>query len=580
MAPKQKSKKMDLGEFLADDSFGGSWADTEIDMGSVGVGLTTEAPIGNIAAGGSGWGEGDSSTSKWGGNDEGGFRSNRPERKEFPIPDVPPYKARIGNLPWEADEEKITRHFESRMQAQGIITDVGLPVDQETGKLRGFGFITFTERGLLEEALKLNYSEFLGRKIFVSVAAPPRNDAFDGDWRSGGRGPMKPRREEVDLDWGAARHSQAILPPRERGDRGGFERGERSERPPRREEPDLDWGSARHSHATLPPRERSDRGEFERGERSERPPRKQEPDLDWGAARSTRAALPPREDKPHHERPYRSKSNREEKELDWTRAPAQEHKPYRSKSNRAEPEFDWSRGQALPPRQSKAAASPVTPAKEKKEAPAGPQKSSYSVLAALEGDDDSEDEEEETVPSKEEDKEVEQLESATSKLSVGESNDDGWEVVHIYQPPKPTPIDNLLSIYGLEPIAKSLARTNPDGSKGVKLRKSYKNHIQDLPGKHQISSSKPIPPGLLDPNVGQNPDIIKQLDPELLNRALKFEKTPINGIPGFNTVDLAINDQQMLMRGDDMSENDEYGSKKNKRKKKVQNGVETKRQHI
>lgn len=138
----------------------------------------------------------------------------------------------------------------------------------------------------------------------------------------------------------------------------------------------------------------------------------------------------------------------------------------------------------------------------------------------------------------------------------------------------------MLSIYGLEPIAKSLARTNPDGSKGVKLRKSYKNHIQDLPGKHQISSLKPIPPGLLDPNVGQNPDIIKQLDPELLNRALKFEKTPINGIPGFNTVDLAINDQQMLMRGDDMSENDEYGSKKNKRKKKVQNGVETKRQHI
>lgn len=77
--------------------------------------------------------------------------------------------------------------------------------------------------------------------------------------------------------------------------------------------------------------------------------------------------------------------------------------------------------------------------------------------------------------------------------------------------------------------------------------------------------------------MAQHPDVIKELSPELLNNALKFERTPINGIPGFNTADLAINDQQTLMRGDDMSENDEF---KKKRKKKQQNGVEYKRQHI
>lgn len=141
-------------------------------------------------------------------------------------------------------------------------------------------------------------------------------------------------------------------------------------------------------------------------------------------------------------------------------------------------------------------------------------------------------------------------------------------------------MDNLLALYGLEPVAQSLARTNADGSKGVKLRKSYKNHIQDLPGKHQISQQKPLPPGLLDPMVAQAPDIIKQLEPGLLNQALRFDKTPLNGIPGFNTADLAINDQQTLMRGDDMSENDEYGGKKNKRKKKQQNGGDPKRQHV
>ncbi|EMG50346.1 Subunit of the RNA polymerase II mediator complex, putative [Candida maltosa Xu316] len=151
---------------------------------------------------------------------------------------------------------------------------------------------------------------------------------------------------------------------------------------------------------------------------------------------------------------------------------------------------------------------------------------------------------------------------------------------HKYKPSNPTPLSNLLKIYDLEPVAKSLARTNPDGSKGVKLRKSYKNHISDLPGKHQLSPLKNIPPGLLDPELLKIPDIIQPLDQELLGRSLKFDKTPINGIPGFNTSDLAINDQQTLMRGDDLDE-DEYG-KKMKRKKKVSNGAggDLKRQHV
>lgn len=138
-----------------------------------------------------------------------------------------------------------------------------------------------------------------------------------------------------------------------------------------------------------------------------------------------------------------------------------------------------------------------------------------------------------------------------------------------------------MTLYGLEDIAKSIARTNPDGSKGVKLRKSYKNHIQDLPGKHLIPGSKAVPMAILDPLISQTASIIKPLDLKLLNDALKFEKTSLNGIPGFNASDLAINDQQVLMRGDDMSETDEYGNKKNKRKKKTQQvGANIKRQHI
>lgn len=140
-------------------------------------------------------------------------------------------------------------------------------------------------------------------------------------------------------------------------------------------------------------------------------------------------------------------------------------------------------------------------------------------------------------------------------------------------------MDNLLKMYGLEPIVKSLTRTNPDGTKGVKLRKSYKNHIQDLPGKHQMPPAKELQMAVLDPGVAQAPNIIKPIDPLILGQALNFDKTPVNGIPGFNIADLAINDQQTLMRGDDMSENDDHAAKKAKRKKKQMNG-DLKRPHI
>lgn len=131
-----------------------------------------------------------------------------------------------------------------------------------------------------------------------------------------------------------------------------------------------------------------------------------------------------------------------------------------------------------------------------------------------------------------------------------------------YTLPQPSARDNLLAVYGLEAVARSLARTNPDGSKGVKLRKLYKNHIVDLPGKHQVSQAKPVNPEILNPLVATNPNTIRALDPELLKQALHFDKSPPTGISGFNHVDLAISDNQTLMRDEGEEE------RKGKRKKK------------
>lgn len=52
-----------------------------------------------------------------------------------------------------------------------------------------------------------------------------------------------------------------------------------------------------------------------------------------------------------------------------------------------------------------------------------------------------------------------------------------------YVPQQPNPLDDLISVYDLGDIANQVARTNDDGSKAVKLRKSYKNQISDISGK-------------------------------------------------------------------------------------------------
>jgi len=47
----------------------------------------------------------------------------------------------VGGLPFQADEQQIREDFGKF----GDIEDVYLPADKETGKLRGFGFVTFKD---------------------------------------------------------------------------------------------------------------------------------------------------------------------------------------------------------------------------------------------------------------------------------------------------------------------------------------------------------------------------------------------------------------------------------------------------
>lgn len=443
--PPKKNKKMDLSDFLADDTLGGSWADDDVDLAAVGLSVasTTAAPIGGAPSSGLG-------------SSSGAFRPSgafdKPERKEFPVPDKPPYMARVLNLPWDVVEEDVSRHVESRIQLPGSVVEVRLPMDPATSKPKGFALVTFAEREQLEEALHLNYSDFDGRRIFVNVAAPPRQSDFDGDWKRGSGGGMGRGGEpEVEIDWGSVRNTTAHLPERERRPR-NFD-GE--DRPPRRQEVDVDWSSRGGS---LP--EREDRPH---ADRAERPPRRAEPDLDWGAVRSSTAYVPPRSKRPSFgsDRPERTfeRSDRPERSFERTERPVKDEPvldwgrgatlPPRERSNRERPErterterpvkdepvLDWGRGATLPPREksnrfkkdtapgdtwvrgAKPAEKKTQTPKEDKKDEVKPQKSKFSVLNV---DDDSE---EETAPAP-----VKELEEATANLSV-QTEEDGWEVV-------------------------------------------------------------------------------------------------------------------------------------------------------
>lgn len=55
-----------------------------------------------------------------------------------------------------------------------------------------------------------------------------------------------------------------------------------------------------------------------------------------------------------------------------------------------------------------------------------------------------------------------------------------------YSIQQPNPLDDLLSVYQLTDISRQVARTNMDGTKAIKLRKSYKNQISDLSGKFSV----------------------------------------------------------------------------------------------
>jgi RNA recognition motif-containing protein len=91
----------------------------------------------------------------------------------------------VGNLPFSATEIEIRDMF-TRF---GNVTDFYLPLDRDSGRPRGFAFVTFDSRESGETAIKeLDGSDFGGRALRISEAEERRKPSGGGGGGGGYRG--------------------------------------------------------------------------------------------------------------------------------------------------------------------------------------------------------------------------------------------------------------------------------------------------------------------------------------------------------------------------------------------------------
>ncbi|MBP9816078.1 RNA-binding protein [Candidatus Woesebacteria bacterium] len=84
----------------------------------------------------------------------------------------------IGGIPWSITSEALKELFAS----YGEITEAIIINDRDTGRSKGFGFVTFVNEDDAQKALEMDGKEVEGRNIMVNLAKPRENkDNFRGE---------------------------------------------------------------------------------------------------------------------------------------------------------------------------------------------------------------------------------------------------------------------------------------------------------------------------------------------------------------------------------------------------------------
>ena len=89
----------------------------------------------------------------------------------------------VGNLSFNTTENDLQDAF----GAHGTVTETNLMVDRETGRPRGFGFITMSSADEAQKAIEgMNGKDVDGRALTVNIAKP--REERPGGGGGGGRG--------------------------------------------------------------------------------------------------------------------------------------------------------------------------------------------------------------------------------------------------------------------------------------------------------------------------------------------------------------------------------------------------------
>ncbi|CAA7037295.1 unnamed protein product [Microthlaspi erraticum] len=92
-------------------------------------------------------------------------RGSRPERT--PRVYEPAFRVYVGNLPWDVDNSRLEQVFSEH----GKVVEARVVYDRETGRSRGFGFVTMSDEIELNDAIAaLDGQNLEGRAIRVNVA--------------------------------------------------------------------------------------------------------------------------------------------------------------------------------------------------------------------------------------------------------------------------------------------------------------------------------------------------------------------------------------------------------------------------
>ncbi len=97
------------------------------------------------------------------------------------------FRIYVGNLNFRTTDEVLRAAFE----AHGEVQEVYIGTDRETGRSRGFGFVTMTDKAQGEAAIAaINGTQIDGRAIVVNEAQPrpPRTERGGGYGGGGGGG--------------------------------------------------------------------------------------------------------------------------------------------------------------------------------------------------------------------------------------------------------------------------------------------------------------------------------------------------------------------------------------------------------